>query len=663
MKIKYKIFNKKSLLVLWRHSVIIAILICCSQTIFAQSPLCKSYPQYYGYEYVSSVSINGQVQQGDNGYSGPGYFDFTASSVTSLVAGQTYPISVTVVTNSSYLEYVKIWFDFNGNLNLQDSGELIFDQYYNWSGTHTFSGTFTVPTTAYNGDLYLRVNMVYSKTPALCGTYNYGNTLDFKASISGGVPPHKLSVSTVGPTGYIGNITSSPEGINTASGFNFANFAEGTSVTLTETNATNGSFINWSGDIMSTNKSISVGMDVDKNITANFGSASPPVASAQNITVSLDGNGAKTITGADVNNGSTADCGIASFSVSPSSFTCGQIGANNVYFTVNDKCGKSSTVTVIVTVVDNIPPTVVTKPVTITLDASGHASVTAADVNNNSTDNCGISSYSLNKTSFNYSNQGSNIVTLTVLDNNNNSATNFANVTVLANGLNSYGQLATDGNAQTNQYGAKALGVGKTQNGQIFGSSIAGVGGLLPLNFITYDETGSSPAIPAAGAQLSTGSVPNINYYWNTGAILNSGKSSNVQVHFTGNVVWPGIAGINKSVTFYDQSSDGFKMSVNSTLIIDNYIDQIFTQSPSYNSSGSISLVAGQTYPIDIWYYDNVNASKLQLYWDTGDGNGIVIVPAVKSTVVQGTGNSSPPPPSSSIAPSCSGCPPPTPPN
>ena len=311
---------------------------------------------------------------------------------------------------------------------------------------------------------------------------------------------------------------------------------------------------------------------------------------------------------------------------SPASGSSLPTGINVINVAATNNCGTASC-SFNVTVIDTIPPTVITKPVTIILDANGNTNIVAADVNNNSTDNCGISSYSLNKTSFNYSNLGSNIVTLTVKDNNGNSANNIANVTVIANGLNAYGRLATDGNAQTNQYGAKALGFGKTQNGQIFGSSSLRAGGFLPLNFITYAATGSSPAIPPAGTQLSTGTVPNINYNWNTGVILNSGQSEHVQVHFTGIIVWPGIAGINKTITFYNQSDEGLKMFVNSNLVIDNYIDQFSQTTPNYNGSGSIALVAGATYPIDIWYYNNTGSSKLQVFWNIGDG--IVIIPAI----------------------------------
>jgi hypothetical protein len=88
-------------------------------------------------------------------------------------------------------------------------------------------------------------------------------------------------------------------------------------------------------------------------------------------------------------------------------------------------------------VIDNLPPTVHIQDVTIYLNASGQASVTAAQVNNNSTDNCSIPSngYQLSKASFDCSNVGPNSVTLKVTDVNGNSATATATVTVVDNTL------------------------------------------------------------------------------------------------------------------------------------------------------------------------------------------------------------------------------------
>ncbi len=204
-------------------------------------------------------------------------------------------------------------------------------------------------------------------------------------------------------------------------------------------------------------------------------------------------------------------------------------------------------------------------------------------------------------------------------------ATGNAIETVLPYGLNAYGQLVIDPNAQTNQYGAKATGKGKTQYGQIF-SYISG--GLMPLNFTAYEGSGVKPAIPSRGNKISIGTVTQINYDEVNTNILNTERNSLVQVHFTGNVICPGIEGTSKTITFMDISDDGFMLSINNNNVISNWEEQ----GPKfYNGSGTVTLTAGNSYPIDIWYYQNGDYWGVKLFWDIGDGKGPVIVPAVNT--------------------------------
>ena len=83
-----------------------------------------------------------------------------------------------------------------------------------------------------------------------------------------------------------------------------------------------------------------------------------PTATCQPFTAQLDANGTVTITGADVDGGSTDACGIATLSVSPDTFSCAEIGDNTVTLTVTDVNGNTSTCTTTVTVEDNIAPTI-----------------------------------------------------------------------------------------------------------------------------------------------------------------------------------------------------------------------------------------------------------------------------------------------------------------
>lgn len=85
---------------------------------------------------------------------------------------------------------------------------------------------------------------------------------------------------------------------------------------------------------------------------------------------------------------------------------------------------------VIAGALDMTPPVAKAKNVTIQLNAQGQASITADLIDDGSTDNKAVTGKSLSKTSFDCSNKGDNVVTLTVTDAAGNSATATATVTV-----------------------------------------------------------------------------------------------------------------------------------------------------------------------------------------------------------------------------------------
>lgn len=155
-----------------------------------------------------------------------------------------------------------------------------------------------------------------------------------------------------------------------------------------------------------------------------------PVATCQNVNVFLDAAGQGSITPADIDNGSTDNCGIASLSLSQENFTCADVGVNTVTLTVLDVNGNTATCSATVTVFDNIAPTAICQNLTIQLDAAGQASITAMDVDNGSFDNCGIDTMVLSQTDFDCNDLGPNVVTLTVTDVNGNVGQCSAIITV-----------------------------------------------------------------------------------------------------------------------------------------------------------------------------------------------------------------------------------------
>jgi uncharacterized repeat protein (TIGR01451 family) len=116
---------------------------------------------------------------------------------------------------------------------------------------------------------------------------------------------------------------------------------------------------------------------------------------------------------------------------SPAAGTLVGKGTTNIVVTVRDLAGNTATCTVPFTVNDVTPPTAVCKNITVSLNASGTASITPADVDNGSADNCGIASRTVSPNSFTCANKGPNTVTLTVTDTSGNSNTCVATVTIL----------------------------------------------------------------------------------------------------------------------------------------------------------------------------------------------------------------------------------------
>jgi hypothetical protein len=80
---------------------------------------------------------------------------------------------------------------------------------------------------------------------------------------------------------------------------------------------------------------------------------------------------------------------------------------------------------------DIVDPTAICQDITIYLDGSNNATITANDIDGGSSDLCGIASIVASKTSFDCSNVGVNNVTLTITDNFSNTADCIAQVTVL----------------------------------------------------------------------------------------------------------------------------------------------------------------------------------------------------------------------------------------
>lgn len=160
-----------------------------------------------------------------------------------------------------------------------------------------------------------------------------------------------------------------------------------------------------------------------------------PVVTTQELTLQLDENGIASPNGfnsimSNVND-NCATLNDLTVVWSQDDFDCSDIGANIINVTVSDASGNSTIESATVYIEDNVIPSVLTQNITVNLEGNPSVSIVSSDVDNGSSDGCGIASYTLNQTTFTEANLGENTVTLTVIDVNGNQNSATAIVTVL----------------------------------------------------------------------------------------------------------------------------------------------------------------------------------------------------------------------------------------
>ncbi|MBC7778037.1 MAG: T9SS type A sorting domain-containing protein, partial [Phycisphaerae bacterium] len=159
-----------------------------------------------------------------------------------------------------------------------------------------------------------------------------------------------------------------------------------------------------------------------------------PVAKCKNITANLAADGTVYVAASTVDNGSTDNCSLT-LSLTPYFFNCGNVGVNNVTLRAIDGSGNFSTCSATVTVKDVTAPNALCKNATVTLNDLGQGTLSIGQLNNGSSDACGIATMTLSKTQFNCSDipGSSQSVTLTLRDVNNNQSSCTAQVTTKDN--------------------------------------------------------------------------------------------------------------------------------------------------------------------------------------------------------------------------------------
>jgi hypothetical protein len=144
-------------------------------------------------------------------------------------------------------------------------------------------------------------------------------------------------------------------------------------------------------------------------------------------------------------------------------------------------------------------------------------------------------------------------------------------------------------------------------------------------SFISASGGGSPNFDPPDNTSVqSSGTVSNLDYDWGNGVVLDSGRSQDVIVKFTGTYTHPGEAGVTSNINFAARVDDGIFMFIDGNPVLSSWQDQGPT---NYNVINTWSGTGGQSYSITIYYYENSGGAVLKLYEDITGGTSFSIVP------------------------------------
>jgi hypothetical protein len=130
----------------------------------------------------------------------------------------------------------------------------------------------------------------------------------------------------------------------------------------------------------------------------------------------------------------------------------------------------------------------------------------------------------------------------------------------------------------------------------------------------------NAPPLPTANeVPISTQTVSTIDFNWGSGNILNSNRSEDVIVRFTGNLLVPQ----DGYYQFYASADDGTKLNIAGMEVLDDWYDK--------GGGGSISepiyIRAGIFYPFTLHYYENGGGAAVNFYTYSPQ-QGFQIVPS-----------------------------------
>ena len=143
------------------------------------------------------------------------------------------------------------------------------------------------------------------------------------------------------------------------------------------------------------------------------------------------------------------------------------------------------------------------------------------------------------------------------------------------------------------------------------------------LTATSYNRQGynNAPPLPTVNeTPLNTQNVPNINFQWGGGQVLNSGKSEDVLVAFEGNIMVP----TDGWYSFYAPGDDGVKLTIAGMNLINDWYDK----GGGGTTSEPMWIRAGILYPTTLYYYENGGGANVWLYYSTADTGATIVPPS-----------------------------------
>jgi beta-glucosidase len=115
-----------------------------------------------------------------------------------------------------------------------------------------------------------------------------------------------------------------------------------------------------------------------------------------------------------------------------------------------------------------------------------------------------------------------------------------------------------------------------------------------------------------SGTPVLTRTDAQLNFNWNGGSPASGVAATQWSAKWTGTITAPQTG----TYTFSLNSDDGSRLFINNQEVINNWQDQA-----SNTETGTVSLTAGQSYPVEVDYYQDGGASNLTLGWLLPDGS------------------------------------------